>query len=90
MTSLFAYTLRKCNKAPVKLPAKIWLAKHYNSVMIRYSFKEVRLAVAYRGFNEVDEVDEVEGRSPVERAAAASFPDLRRRCAAKSPPNSSP
>jgi hypothetical protein len=46
--------------------------------MIRYSFKEVRLAVAYRGFNEVDEV---EGRSPVERAAAASFPDLRRRCA---------
>jgi hypothetical protein len=71
----------------VTLPAKIWLAKHYNAVMIRYFFTEVRLAVAYRGFNEVDEV---EGRSPVERAAAASFPDLRRRCAAKSPPNSSP
>jgi hypothetical protein len=25
--------------------------------MIVYSFKEVRQAVAYRGFNEVDEVD---------------------------------
>jgi hypothetical protein len=44
-------------KAPVKFPAKFYLAKHYNSVMIGYSFEEVKRAVAYRGFNEVDEVD---------------------------------
>jgi hypothetical protein len=35
-------------------------------------------AIDYRGFIKVDEVD---GRSPVERAAATFVPDLRRHCA---------
>jgi len=37
-----------------------------------------RAAIDYRGFIKVDEVD---GRSPVERAAATFVPDLRRHCA---------
>ena len=36
------------------------------------------VAADYRGFIKVDEVD---GRSPVERAAATFVPDLRRHCA---------
>jgi hypothetical protein len=40
---------------------KIFLAKHYNSVMMTTA------ATNYRSFIKVDEVD---GRSPVERAAA--------------------
>jgi len=46
--------------------AKFLLAKHYNLVMIAGA------AVGYRGLIEVD------GRSPVERAAATFVPDLRR------------
>jgi hypothetical protein len=53
---------------------KFLLAKHYNLVMIACA------AVDYRGCIEVDEVD---GRSPVERAAAAFVPDLRRHCAGR-------
>jgi len=44
---------------------KISLAKHYNFVMITPA------AVDHRGFIKVDEVD---GRSPVERAAATFVP----------------
>jgi hypothetical protein len=51
---------------------KIPLAKYYNFVMI------VPAAVDHRSFIKVDEVD---GRSPVERAAAAFVPGLRRHCA---------
>jgi len=51
-------------------PRKIPLAKHYNSVMITAA------AVDHRGFIKVDEVD---GRSPVERAAATSVPRPPRR-----------
>ena len=53
---------------------KIRLAKHYTPVMI------VPVAADYRGFIKVDEVD---GRSPVERAAAAFVPDLRGHCAGR-------
>jgi transcription initiation factor TFIIIB Brf1 subunit/transcription initiation factor TFIIB len=42
--------------------------------------KDESAAVDYRGCIEVDEVD---GRSPVERAAAAFVPDLRRHCAGR-------
>jgi len=38
---------------------------------------DFRAAIDYRGFIKVDEVD---GRSPVERAAATFVPDLRRHC----------
>jgi len=41
---------------------------------------DFRAAIDYRGFIKVDEVD---GRSPVERAAAAFVPDLRRHCAGR-------
>ena len=53
---------------------KIPLAKHYNFVIIALT------AVDHRGFIKVDEVD---GRSPVERAAATFVPDLRRHCASR-------
>ena len=53
---------------------KIPLAKHYSFVMITLA------AVDHRGFIKVDEVD---GRSPVERAAATFVPDLRRHCASR-------
>jgi hypothetical protein len=33
---------------------KFRLAKHYNVVMITHSFKEVRTAVSYRGYSEVE------------------------------------
>jgi hypothetical protein len=49
---------------PLHAP-KFLLAKHYNPVMFETA------AVDYRGFIKVDEVD---GRSPVERAAATSVP----------------
>ena len=52
---------------------KISLAKHYNFVTI------ARAVVDYRGCNEVD------GRSPVERAAAAFVPDLCRHCTWRRP-----
>jgi hypothetical protein len=47
---------------------KLSLAKHYNYVMI------VPAVIDHRGFIKVDEVD---GRSPVERAAATFVPDPR-------------
>jgi hypothetical protein len=68
---------------PVQLRARNFLlAKHYNYVMI------TPVAVDYRDFIKVDEVD---GRSLVERAAATFVPDLRRHCIVQTinPPSSS-
>ena len=63
-------------KASLIFPAKTFACQTLQSCNDAVFLQEVRAAF-YRGFNEVDEV---EGRSPVERAAAA-LPDLRRRCA---------
>lgn len=61
---------KKTPEAGLMVSAKISLAKHYRVVMFAYSFKEVgarlRTAASMKWMKWM-------GRSPVERAAAASF-----------------
>jgi hypothetical protein len=68
----------KTREADVIFSAKILLAKHYNLVMMTYSFRRLapRLVTAA-----AMKWMKWKGRSPVERAAASTFPDLRRRFA---------
>ena len=64
-------------QANVAWQQKFRLAKNYKFVMIAHSSKEVRAAAL--GTAAAMKSMKWIGRSMVERAAAAAFPDLRRR-----------